>query len=243
MKVDLYATPDGIQEKNIRERIAVVIDVLRATTTITTALYNGCKEVIPVIDIEEAVSAARNYEPNTFLLGGERNAQKIEGFNLGNSPREYTRDAVEGKTIIFTTTNGTKAIRKAVNAKEVVIASFLNVSAVCNHIKNEGRDIAIVCAGTDGRFSLEDILAAGAIISQLKVELNMEQDDLGLVSCYMFEKNRNNLSVILRDTYHYSRLVKLGFDKDVEKCLAMDAAPIVPVYRDGVIKYKSSESE
>ncbi|HHV59569.1 MAG TPA: 2-phosphosulfolactate phosphatase [Clostridiaceae bacterium] len=234
MKVDLFATPSGIQEAFLKERTAVVIDVLRATSTITTALYNGCSKVIPVVDIEEALSIAKNYDPGTFLLGGERFAQKIEGFHLSNSPREYTRDAVEGKTIIFTTTNGTKAIRKASEARDIVIASFLNVTRVCDYIKEKGQDLAIICAGTDGRFSLEDILAAGAIASQLKNELDVKLDDLGLAGCFMYEKNRDNLAGILRNTLHYSRLVGLGFDKDIEVCLSLDTSPVVPVYRDGV---------
>jgi len=236
MKIDVYATPSSVRDKDLKDKIVVVVDVLRATSTIITGLYNGCKEFIPVVDIEEAINIAKNYERYTFLLGGERNAQKIEGFHLSNSPREYTREVVEGRTIIITTTNGTKAIRKASDAKEVVIAAFMNVAAVCNHIKEMGQDIVFVCAGTEDRFSMEDILAVGAIISRLKDELCVELDDLGMACCYMYENNKDNLNEILKDTRHYSRLVELGFTNDIEECLRIDTAPIVPIYRGGVIK-------
>lgn len=236
MRIDVYATPDSAREKDLKDRMVVVVDVLRATSTIITGLHNGCREFIPVIDIEEAVNIAKNYERDAFLLGGERNAQKIEGFHLSNSPREYTRDVVEGRTIIITTTNGTKAIRKASDAKEVIIAGFMNVNAVCDYIREIGEDIAMVCAGTDGRFSLEDILAVGAIISKLEDEIRLELDDLGIVCRYLYENNEDDLERILRGTYHYSRLVELGYEKDIEYCLKMNTAPIVPIYQDGVIR-------
>lgn len=236
MRIDVYATPDSVREKDLKDRIVVVVDVLRATSTIITGIYNGCKEFIPVIDIEEAVNIAKNYDRDSFLLGGERNAQKIEGFHLSNSPWEYTRELVEGRTIMITTTNGTKAIRKASDAKEVIIAAFSNVNAVCDYIREAGEDIAMVCAGTDGRFSLEDILAVGAIISNLKDRIHLELDDLGMVCRYLYENNKDNLEDILRGTVHYSRLVELGFEKDIEYCLKMNTAPIVAVYRDGVIR-------
>ncbi len=236
MRIDVYATPDSAREKDLKDRMVVVVDVLRATSTIITGLHNGCREFIPVIDIEEAVNIAKNYERDAFLLGGERNAQKIEGFHLSNSPREYTRDVVEGRTIIITTTNGTKAIRKASDAKEVIIAGFMNVNAVCDYIREIGEDTAMVCAGTDGRFSLEDILAVGAIISKLEDEIRLELDDLGMVCRYLYENNEDDLERILRGTYHYSRLVELGYEKDIEYCLKMNTAPIVPIYQDGVIR-------
>lgn len=236
MRIDVYATPDSAREKDLKDRMVVVVDVLRATSTIITGLHNGCREFIPVIDIEEAVNIAKNYERDAFLLGGERNAQKIEGFHLSNSPREYTRDVVEGRTIIITTTNGTKAIRKASDAKEVIIAGFMNVNAVCDYIREIGEDTAMVCAGTDGRFSLEDILAVGAIISKLEDEIRLELDDLGIVCRYLYENNEDDLERILRGTYHYSRLVELGYEKDIEYCLKMNTAPIVPIYQDGVIR-------
>jgi len=236
MKISVYAIPDSVRERDFKDRIVVVVDVLRATSTIITGLYNGCKEFIPVIDIEEAINISKNYDRNAFLLGGERNAQKIEGFHLSNSPREYARDVVEGRTIIITTTNGTKAIKKASDAKEIVIAAFLNVNAVCNYIMEKGQDVTMICAGTEERFSLEDILAVGAIINRLKDKLYVETDDLGLVSCYMYENNKDDLNGILRNTYHYSWLVELGLEKDIEDCLSIDTAPIVPVYRHGVIR-------
>ncbi|MFU0800595.1 MAG: 2-phosphosulfolactate phosphatase [Xylanivirga thermophila] len=237
MTVDVYPTRDSVIEKEIKDKVVVVVDVLRATSTIITALYNGCKEVIPVMDIEEAMVMTKNYERDAFLLGGERNAVKIEGFDLSNSPLEYTRDKVEGNTIIFTTTNGTKAIKQAGDAKKVLIGSIINADALCGALLDLDADVAFVCAGTEGRFSLDDIIAVGAIISRLKSKgAQLSLDDLAMVCLYLYESNKSSLHDILKDTYHYKRLLEEGFTDDLKYCLTPNRAPIVPMYKDGVIK-------
>src|SRR5690606_33026791 len=129
MNITVYATYNSVQENKIKGKLAVVVDVLRATSTIITSLNNGCKEVIPVVEIEEAMELSKNCEKDEYLLAGERDALKIEGFDLSNSPSEYIRDVVEDKTIIFTTTNGTKAIRKAAGADEVILGALINARA------------------------------------------------------------------------------------------------------------------
>lgn len=237
MKVIVYPTRNYIEERDIKDKVAVVIDVLRATSTIITALYNGCKEVIPTDEIEEAVRLSKNYEKGSFILGGERNAEKIEGFHLSNSPYEYSREQVENKTVLITTTNGTRAITKAAYAKEVVLASFINITAVCDYIQALGQDIVIVCAGTEGKFSADDVLAAGALIYGLhKKNIPLELDDLGLTAKFMYEHSRDNLHGVLSQTTHYSRLKKLGLERDLEDCLKLDTASIVPIYSDGIVR-------
>lgn len=237
MKVTVYATRNNVEERDIKNKVAVVIDVLRATSTIITALYNGCKEVIPTDDIEEAVRISKNYERDTFILGGERNAEKIEGFHLSNSPCEYSRDRVEDKTVLITTTNGTRAITKAAYAKEVILASFINISAVCDYVAALNQDIAIICSGTEGKFSADDILAAGALIHGLQNKnIPLELDDLGLTAKFMYEHSKDDLHGVLSQTIHYSRLKKLGLERDLNDCLELDKAAIVPLYFDGIVR-------
>lgn len=237
MKISVYALPDNIQEKELKERIAVIIDVLRAASTIITALYNGCKEIVPTAEIEEAIMLAKNYERETFLLGGERNAQKIDGFDLSNSPYEYTREVVEGQTIIMTTTNGTQAIRKVSDAKEVIVAGFLNAGAVSRYIQSCSDDVTFVCAGTDNKFSMDDILAAGAMLDILDgMNTQMEMDDLALVSLHLYRSYKNDLKKALKGACHYKNLVEAGFEKDVDYCIKIDQFSIIPVFKDGIIK-------
>ena len=237
MNIIVYPTRNYIEERQLKDKVAVVIDVLRATSTIITALYNGCKEVIPADEIEEAVRLAKNYEKNTFILGGERNAEKIEGFHLSNSPCEYSRDQVENKTVLITTTNGTRAIKRAAYAKEVLLASFINITAICDYLEALGQDIAIACAGTEGRFSADDVLAAGALIYGLhKKNIPIELDDLGLTAKFMYEHSMDDLHGVLSQTTHYSLLKDMGLQRDLDDCLRLDTAPIVPIYSDGIVR-------
>lgn len=237
MKISVYPTRHYIEDRDIKDKVAVVIDVLRATSSIITALYNGCKEVIPMAEIEEAVKISKNYEKDTFILGGERNAEKIEGFHLSNSPWEYSREQVENKTVLITTTNGTRAITKAADAKEVVLASFININAICDYVAALGQDIAIICAGTLGQFSVDDILVAGALIHGLhNRDIELKLDDLGMTAEFMYEHSREDLHRVLSRTRHYSKLRELGLQRDLEDCLKLDTAPIVPIYYDGVVR-------
>jgi len=239
MKIDVYATQNSVIEKEWKDRLVVIIDVLRATSTIITALDNGCKEVIPVTEIEEAVNISRSIDPEGFLLGGERNAVKIDGFHLSNSPLEYTREVVEGRTVVITTTNGTKAIKKAGDAREVLIGGFLNASAVGDHVACKDMDVTIICAGTGGKFSLDDIITAGAIIDGImqKAVSPVELDDLALVCKFLYDSHKDHVLDALKDTYHYRVLEKAGFYEDIRFCFQKDRMATVPVYKDGVIKH------
>lgn len=168
MKISVTSTAQAINIKALINKSAVMFDILRASSTVSTALANGCKEVIPVMEVEEAFGIARTLPDNTFLLGGERGAVKVPGFHLGNSPLEYGAEVVTGKTVILTTTNGTKAlVRAAEGSDEVLIGSLLNATAVAKKLLDLEKDIALICAGTRGNFSLEDTLAAGMVIKEI----------------------------------------------------------------------------
>ena len=166
--ISLIPTAQDINPESLTNKSAVMFDILRASSTVSTALANGCKQVLPVMEITDAFEVANNLPENTFLLGGERGAVKVSGFHLGNSPLEYTSQVVQGKTVVLTTTNGTKATRlAAAGAGKVLIGSLLNVSAVSKRLLELNQDVVLVCAGTRGKFSLEDTMAAGMVVQQL----------------------------------------------------------------------------
>jgi 2-phosphosulfolactate phosphatase len=237
MKLNVYATPESIADKELKDKIVVVIDVLRATSTILAALVNGCREVIPAVEIEEVINMSKNYEKDSFLLCGERNIDAIEGFHLSNSPLEYTAEQVQDKTLLFTTTNGTRAIRRAVDAKEVIICSMTNVDAVAGHIAGQQEDTVFVCAGTDGQFSMDDVVTAGAVINRLKSMVdNLELGDLALVSESMYQCSDGDVHGLLERSTHYKRLMASGLKDDIDYCLSLNIAPVVGIFKDGVIK-------
>ncbi|MCL4439030.1 MAG: 2-phosphosulfolactate phosphatase [Firmicutes bacterium] len=168
MKISLVPTAADISRDVLTNKSAVMFDILRASSTVSTALANGCKEVIPVVEVDDAFALAKTLPENTFLLGGERGAVKVPGFHLGNSPLEYNVGTVGNKTVILTTTNGTQATRRAAEGSgQVFIGSLLNVSAVAKKLMEMEQDIVLVCAGTRGKFSLEDTLAAGMVAREL----------------------------------------------------------------------------
>ncbi|PLV56906.1 2-phosphosulfolactate phosphatase family protein [Thermotoga sp. SG1] len=215
----------------VKDETVVVVDVLRATSTIVTALANGAKEVVPVKTVEEALLR----KEKDVLVCGERNAEKVKGFDLGNSPLEYKSELVFGKTIVLTTTNGTQIIEK-VEGDSVIAASFLNVSAVVEYLK-EKESITVVCAGTSGRFSLEDFLLAGMIVKRLK------RDDLldgALVAMKYFESVKNIREEIKRFSSHAKRLISLGFEKDVDFCTTEDLYNVVPILANGAFTLKEA---
>ena len=164
--IHVHLLPQLISQEELTGSLVVVIDVLRATTTVCHALSHGARAVIPCLDIEEARRIAAQFSPGDVLLGGERGGLPIDGFDLGNSPGEYSRETVAGKTIVFTTTNGTRALGHCQRADRVVLAALVNLAAVCTAIEGATR-IDLLCAGTRGQISREDVLAAGAIADMI----------------------------------------------------------------------------
>ena len=249
MNIQVVPTAQQAQGIDFNGKITVVIDVLRATSVITTALDNGAREVIPVKTVDEAQSLYDKCDAANTLRGGERNALKIEGFDLGNSPLEYKKKTVEGKTLILTTTNGTNAINNVKGAEEVVLACFRNAAAVASVIarrndeaiqKDSGlsglprfarNDVIIVCAGTEGRFSLADGLCAGMLIELLKQKTEVETDDLGLLLAQYYDSSKVNLFGALSGCAHLKRLFTLGFYDDIRFCLETNCVSMVPVVR------------
>lgn len=239
MKISVICTTQQAQDIDFSGKIVVVIDVLRATSVITTALDNGAREVIPVQTVEEAQSLYAASDASTTLRGGERNALKIEGFDLGNSPLEYKKKTVEGKTVILTTTNGTNAINNVKGADEVVLACFRNAVAVADYIVGLSHrcscDIVILCAGTEGQFSMDDALCAGMLIELMKQKTEVETDDLGLLLTQHYDNCKTNLLSALSGCFHLKRLFMLGFYDDIRFCLETNCVTTVPIVREGKV--------
>jgi 2-phosphosulfolactate phosphatase len=237
MKINVFLSPVIVDELYFTGKTTVVIDVLRATSTIVTALNNGAKEIIPVASIEFAVKVSGGMFGGHTLLGGERNTKKIEGFALGNSPFEYSKEVVESKSIVFYTTNGTKSIAKAKYSENLISCSFLNIGAVVKYILSLKKDLEIVCAGRNNYFSIEDSLCAGMLISEIKKSINdIALNDSGRAALALFEIYGSDLVKHLKQSDHGKILIDNGFEKDIEYCSQADLFDIIPFYSNGVIK-------
>lgn len=230
MTVDVILSAAAVTAERVMNRSVAVIDVFRATSVIVEALHNGARAVVPVVTVEEACILAEKYPKDHILLGGERNTVKIEGFDKDNSPRSYTAGDVSGKTIIFTTTNGTRAILNSRHAHSIFVASFLNMNSVCRALAAEGRDIVLVCSGRSDRFTAEDGLCAGAMVGELVLKYGYDMTDIAEVMQRMYAEAARDLHKRLSTTTHYNDIMSRGYESDVEFCLQRDVYDIVPRY-------------
>lgn len=233
MRIKTFAQTKKYTGNYLMDRTVIVVDVLRATSCIIWACRNGANRIIPVSDAGEGASIATRL--GDCIMAGERGGVKLPGFDLGNSPLEFDQQAVKDRNVIINTTNGTGAIKAADGAAHVLIGAMINHTAVARMAAQLGRDVIILCAGTEGEFSADDICAAGAIATSLcKLGQVSAQCDLTLVAKSLYadwQEGRADLS----KTYHYTRLVDLGFEEDVQFCFQEDVTDVVPVYRDGFI--------
>ncbi|MET0635438.1 MAG: 2-phosphosulfolactate phosphatase [Chitinophagaceae bacterium] len=216
----------------LNNAVVVVIDVFRATSTIASALYNGAKCVIPVDSVPKAIEISRNIDG---IAAGERDGKIADGLLHGNSPLEYNREFIENKTLVLTTTNGTRLLHMALErgADTIVSGSFPNLGAICEYLVAENKDVVLGCAGWKDRFNLEDTLFAGAVISQVKKHFTIHCDS-SLMAESMYLKNRNNLIGAAKKFTHYHRLVeRFGLIDDIEFCLTENIANVLPVYHEG----------
>lgn len=237
MKINVLFSNINLDELYFTGKTCVVIDVLRASTVIVTALANGAKEVIPVNTVDFAVKVSGDAFRSQTILGGERNTKKVEGFTLGNSPLEYTAEVVSNKSIILYTTNGSRSIVKAKFAENLFIACFNNISAVVEHLVSLKKDVEIICAGTNGGFNMEDAVCAGNIIALLNSNKNEIQLSDSAIACSLLYKTYSkSILKMLKNTEHGKLLIENGFADDIKECARIDTAEIVPFYNSGVIK-------
>jgi len=232
MKTPIYVhlLPRLCEPAEFQGSVAVVIDILRATSTITHALAHGAETVYPAQEVEQAQQLASALSPKEVLLGGERKGEPIVGFDFGNSPLEYTPDRVDGQTVVFTTTNGTRAMMRCVGAGRVYIGAFVNLTAVAEKLDGTA-NVDILCAGTDGEPSLEDILFAGALVEQsLKLDPRLLTNDAGQLAFAAWQKLAadDDLAVTLRTGQGGKNLVALNRTADIDFAAQVDHYAIVP---------------
>jgi 2-phosphosulfolactate phosphatase len=230
--VKIYPLPTEIAPGDLAGGVAVVIDVLRASTTITAALANGAVRVMPCGDIETARRLADEDSSGNTLTGGERGGVKIAGFDLDNSPASYCRERVAGKTIAFTTTNGTAALLRTNGAARVLIGALVNRGAIAAALHADGRPVHLICAGTDGRVTSEDLLGAGAIAGGLAQHEDVEtvDDPTQRAAKQWLELRSDQLVPFLRRSSGGSNLVALRLDPDIVRAAQVDSLPVVPEY-------------
>jgi 2-phosphosulfolactate phosphatase len=241
MKIEVFFSPVSVDELGMRGRNVVIIDVLRASTTICTALRNGAREVIPTPDIENATKISANLSGGSRLLGGERQGKKIDGFDLGNSPLEYTPEKVGGKTIVFSTTNGAGAIYKCRYASMAIVGSFVNISAIVQTIIDIGGTWTILCSGRQGAFSVEDATCAGAIISKVNAIVKVETDDAGLTAVILYNKFKKSILGMMKQSEHGKYLASISFEEDLKFCAETDSVPVIPIVDGTGIKLKQNK--
>jgi 2-phosphosulfolactate phosphatase len=237
MELSLYTKTDEMAEGHVKGTHVVVIDVLRASSTIVHACENGVERIIPVAQVEDATKLVPTLERKKTLLGGEREGRMIEGFDLGNSPLEYTTRVVKGKTLIFSTSNGTVAIAQSASAKEILVGCFLNLSAVVAELCSaRPKKVALLCAGNLGQLALEDFVCGGLMVDRLdqstrgKLTLND-----GAVAARALAGTMTDIGEVVRESAHGRRLAELGFEKDLEFCSRVDRYGTVPIVVDGRI--------
>jgi 2-phosphosulfolactate phosphatase len=228
MNIEVCYTPQAYHLFHNPDAIVVIVDILRATSAITTAFYNGVSKMIPVATVEEA----QKYKAEGYMVAAERNGEMIEGSDLGNSPFGYMNGKVKGKTIAITTTNGTQAIEASRGASKIVIGSFLNQDALVEFLKKEKKDVLFVCAGWKNKFNLEDTLYAGAVAHDLIYKSGFDTHcDSTLAAMHLYSVAKHDLYEFLANSSHRMRLAKLNLERDIRYCLTPNQCPVVPVMK------------
>ncbi len=237
LKPSLYTclSPALLPLYDVSESIVVIIDVLRATSTIATALHNGAASVIPVETVAECIETGRK---TGGITAGERDGRVAEGLSYGNSPFEYPPSFIQGKTLVLTTTNGTKLLHMALaqGAPQVITGSFPNLSAVCRYLLEQGKPVVLGCAAWKDRVNLEDTLFAGAVINRVKAHFSIRCDSSALAESLYLEAGDQRYDFMkAKNASHYHRLTGFGLEKDIRYCLTEDVADVLPLFENGLL--------
>ncbi len=239
-KPGLYTSlsPALLDLYDVDKSIVVIIDVLRATSTIATALHNGAKAVIPVDSVAECIRIGKQIES---ITAGERDGKIAEGLEYGNSPFEYPREFIEGKTLVLTTTNGTRLLQMALdkNAKAIITGSFPNVSAVCDFLLDQKQPVILGCAAWKNRVNIEDTLFAGAVINRIGKHFSINCDSSQMAAAMYKDAKKDKFEFMRsKNASHYNRLMGFGLEKDIRYCFTEDAANTTVVYTEGKLLKK-----
>ena len=226
-------SPKLLKLYDCNNAVVVIIDVFRATSTIATALFNGAKCIIPVDSVEKCITIGAQTKG---ITAGERDGKVIEGLQYGNSPAEYPESFIKGKTLVLTTTNGTKLLHIALNsgAEKVITGSFPNLSAVCDYLIAENKNVILACSAWKDKFNLEDTLFAGAVVNKVKEHFTIHCDS-SLMAEEMYKLHQYDMLSFIRSLTHWHRLEKFGLEKDLEYCVTPDVANILPLYKNGAL--------
>jgi len=236
MKIDVYLTPDEIGEERLKDRTAVVVDVLRASTTICAALSSGARAIIPADSIAAAIQLASLLSRSAVLLCGEREGKLIQGFDLANSPFEYTRAKVKGKTLIFGSTNGSPTIIRTRQARHTLICGFINMDTIVKALQEVAEPISILCSGKLGQFAIEDAVCAGLIVVELeKSGIPLELNDGATAALNLALHHRGNVLEMVKSSNHGRYLAQIGMETDLPFCADLNRLPVLPVFHDGKI--------
>ena len=231
-RVEVCFAPNDFQYYKQEYKTVVAIDVLRATSAIVTAFEHGVKEIIPVSTVEEAIA----WKQKGYLAGAERNGQIVEGFEFGNSPFAYMKPELRGKSVVLTTTNGTKAINLAAASHKVLVGALLNLQAIIDYFVAHPQDVLLLASGWQGKFNLEDSICAGAIAEALVDSGNYFSDeDSTIASVFLFQKARQNYFGFLKASSHRRRLRNLNLNEDIKYCLTPNTSRVIPVYKNGAL--------
>ncbi len=218
---------------DVTNSVVVIIDVLRATSTIATALHNGAKEIIPVDSVRECIRIGKQI---SAITAGERDGKVAEGLEHGNSPFEYPSSFIAGKTLVLTTTNGTKLLHMALNngAQEIITGAFANLDAVCDHLLSQKKNVLLACAAWKDRVNFEDTVFAGAVIHRIGHHFDINCDASKLAEG-LYEEAQSDLYEYMKNkkATHYLRLTSFGLEKDIRHCMTPNTANILPMYKQG----------
>ena len=226
-------TPSLLDLYEVNDSIVVIIDVFRATSTMATALYNGASKIIPVDSAELCIEMGKQ---TGGITAGERDGKIIPGLSYGNSPSEYPRSFIENKTLVITTTNGTKLLHMALKqgAKEVITGSFPNLSKVVRFLKEQNANIILGCSGWKNRFNIEDTLFAGAVIEEIKDQFTIHCDSSYMAN-NLYNMHKADLPNYIKTLTHWHRLAAYGLEEDMLYCISKDVAPSLPIFKNGAL--------
>lgn len=238
IRAEVHFTAQKLDELQLKDRNIVVVDVLRSGTSIATAMHNGAKQIIPVNNIESAMKIAGGLSSEVTLRAGERNGKMIEGFNMGNSPAEFSADAVRGKNIIMLTTNGTTTIVKGRHARNLVTGGFVNLSRIVAFLAGLRSDFLVICAGKENTFSIEDAVCAGRILAKLSAvpKMNLTFNDSAVAAMTLDKTHGRALLKMLKSSEHGRYLTGIGMEADLKLCAGVDTIPALPKLEGTTLK-------